>query len=298
MHVLVTGGTGFIGQALCRQLAGEGHALTVLTRHAQRAAPLLPAGARTVTALAQLQREAGVDAVVNLAGEPIADKRWSSARKRELETSRIALTRELVAWMRGASPRPRVLVSASAIGYYGDQGNNSVTEGSAPHDEYQHRLCRDWEREALAAREYGIRVAVLRIGLVVGSGGGFLQRMLPPFRLGLGGPIGSGRQWMSWIEREDLLAMIHLLLEREDLDGAFNATAPEPVSSRVFARTLGAVLRRPAFMPLPAFLLQLALGEMSQLLLTGQRVLPQRFTEQGFRFRHPQLESALRAALQ
>jgi uncharacterized protein (TIGR01777 family) len=238
-----------------------------------------------------------IDAVINLAGEPIAEGRWSAARKRRLEDSRIALTQDLVRWMAQASPRPAALISASAIGFYGDQGDAPVTEDSAPHSEYTHELCAAWEQAAFAARTHGIRTAVLRIGLVVGPGGGFLARMLPPFRLGLGGPIGSGRQWMSWIHREDLLGMIDFLLAHAELDGVFNATAPHPATSRDFARTLGRVLHRPALLPAPALAFRAAFGEMSRLLLTGQRVLPARALEAGFRFRFPELEPALRDVL-
>lgn len=296
-HYVITGGSGFVGQALCRRYAARGVALTVLTREPARAARLLPPGTRTVTRLADVPPDEPVDAVINLAGEPIAEGRWSAARKRRLEESRIALTGELVRWMAQASPRPAALISASAIGFYGDQGDAPVTEVSAPHREYTHELCAAWEQAALAARAHGIRTAVLRIGLVVGPGGGFLARMLPPFRLGLGGPIGSGRQWMSWIHREDLLGMIDFLLARAELDGVFNATAPNPATSRDFARTLGRVLHRPALLPAPALAFRAAFGEMSRLLLTGQRVLPARALGAGFRFRFPELEPALRDVL-
>jgi hypothetical protein len=292
-HYLVTGGTGFIGRALCAELAAAGDRLSVLSRDPERARALLPAGARIVARLEELGDEP-VDAVINLAGAPIADRRWSAARKRVLEQSRVALTRALVQWMQGRSPRPAVLVSASAIGFYGAQGDVIVTEQGAAHDEYQHRLCRDWEQAALEATAHGIRCCVLRIGLVIGPGGGFMQRLLLPFRLGLGGPIGNGRQWMSWIHRDDLLAMIRLLVEGEASSGVYNGTAPAPVTSREFAATLGRVLHRPAVLPLPAPLLRLALGEMACLLLGGQRVIPQRFLDASFRFRYPDLESALR----
>jgi hypothetical protein len=294
---LITGGTGFVGQALCRRLAARGVALTVLTRDPARAARCLPPDTRTVTRLADLPADEPVDAVINLAGEPIAEGRWSAARKRRLEASRIALTQELVRWMAQAEPRPAALISASAIGFYGDQGDALVTEASAPHSEYTHDLCAAWEEAAFAARAHGIRTAVLRIGLVLGPGGGFLARMLPPFRLGLGGPIGTGNQWMSWIHREDLLGMIDFLLAHAELDGVFNATAPNPATSREFAQALGRVLHRPALLPAPALAFRAAFGEMSRLLLTGQRVLPARALEAGFRFRFPELEPALRDVL-
>lgn len=297
MRILLTGGTGFVGAALCERLAIDGAQLVVLSRNAARARSRLPHGTRVVTTLGELDAQEHFDAVINLAGEPIAAGRWSAARKALLESSRIGLTRELVAWIARAAQPPRVLLSASAIGYYGDQGDAEVTEQTAPHDEYQHRLCRDWEAAALEAAALGVRTACLRIGLVIGPDGGFLARLLPPARFGLGGHIGSGLQWMSWIHRDDLVEMCLFLLAREDLQGVFNATAPNPVRSREFAQALGRTLRRPLQMPAPGIVFRLVFGEMSRLLLTGQRVLPARLQAAGFRFRWPELDGALRDAL-
>lgn len=297
MRILLTGGTGFIGAALCKRLAADGASLVVLSRDAPRAKALLPPDTRVIGSLAELGTQERIDAVVNLAGEPIAAGRWSAARKRLLESSRIDLTRGLVAWIARAEQRPRVLLSASAVGFYGDQGDGEVNERTPPHDEYQHRLCRDWEAAALAAEALGVRTACLRIGLVVGPRGGFLARMLLPARFGLGGPIGSGQQWMSWIHREDLLEMVVFLLAHEELRGAFNATAPNPVRAREFAETLGRRIRRPLQLPAPGILFRLVFGEMSRLLLTGQRVLPARLQAAGFTFRWPNLDGALRDAL-
>jgi uncharacterized protein len=293
---LITGATGFIGQALCQRLAGSGAQITALTRNPSAAARVLPPGTRCIASVTELHIDEYINAVINLAGEPIAAARWSSARKALLERSRIDLTRDLVAWMGRAATPPRVLVSASAVGFYGDQGDAVVTEGSAPHDEYSHRLCAAWEAAALEAQIIGVRTAILRIGLVIGPDGGFLQRLLPLFKAGLGGPIGNGKQWMSWIHREDLLRLIEAIVAREDLAGVFNATAPAPVNSREFARTLGRVLHRPALLPAPAFAFRLAFGEMSRLLLTGQRVMPQRALDAGFEFRFARLEDALRTS--
>jgi len=294
---LVTGGSGFIGQALSRRLAGRGDRLTVLARNPARAAARLPASVRVVRSVAEIAAGERIDGVINLAGEPIAAGRWSAARKRRLEDSRIGLTREVVRWIAGRAQRPAVLLSASAIGFYGDQGDATVTERSAPRPEYTHELCTRWEAAAHEAEALGVRTVLLRIGLVVGPDGGFLARMLPPFRLGLGGPVGSGDQWMSWIHREDVLGLIDLLLAREDLQGAFNLTAPRPATSRDFAAALGRALHRPAKLPLPAFVLRAAFGEMSRLLLTGQRVLPARALEAGYEFRFPTLDDALREVL-
>ncbi len=295
---VITGGSGFIGRALCRRLAAAGATIEVLSRDPVHAARALPSGTRSVSRLADLTREHPIDAVVNLAGEPIADRRWSAARKQRLRDSRIALTDTLIDWMGNLDPRPGALLSASAVGFYGDQGDTIVTEDSPAHEEFTHELCADWEQSASRARALGIRVTIARIGLVIGPGGGFLQRLLPVFRIGLGGPIGNGRQWMSWIHREDLLSLFEWLLTHRHVVGAFNATAPNPVTGAQFAHTLGRVLHRPALLPLPGFALRAAFGEMSRLLLTGQRVLPARALESGFSFRFPDLESALRDALQ
>lgn len=294
---VITGGSGFIGQALCRRLATTGATIEVLSRDPARAARVLPSGTHIVSRLEDLRHEVPIDAVVNLAGEPIADRRWTATRKQRLRDSRIAVTDALVDWMRELDPRPGTLLSASAVGFYGDQGDVAVTEGSPPHEEFTHELCADWEQSASRARALGIRVTIARIGLVIGPDGGFLQRLLPAFRFGLGGPIGSGRQWMSWIHRDDLLSLFEWLLTHRNVVGVFNATAPNPVTSAQFAHTLGRVLHRPALLPLPEFVLRTAFGEMSRLLLTGQRVLPARVLDAGFTFRFPDLESALRDAL-
>lgn len=294
---VITGGSGFIGQALCRRLAASGATIDVLSRDPARAARVLPDGVRTVARLEDIGQQQPIDAIVNLAGEPIADARWSAARKRKLRDSRIALTDRLVEWMGTLASRPSVLLSGSAVGFYGDQGALELSEDSPAHEEFTHELCAEWERSAARARTLGVRVVTVRTGLVIGPGGGFLQRLLPLFRLGLGGPIGSGEQWMSWIHRKDLLALIEWLLALDELDGTFNATAPNPVTNLQFTQTLGRVLHRPVRLRVPAVALRMALGEMSRLLLTGQRVLPARALESGFRFRFPDLEPALRDVL-
>lgn len=297
-EVLVTGGTGFIGRVLCRRLVENGYGVTVLSREPEAVPRLCGEGVRGVRSFSDLGTDACFDAVVNLAGAPIADRRWSEARKAVLEKSRIGLTDDLINWMAQLKVRPKVLVSGSAVGFYGAQGENEVDETTAPNDEYQHRLCRDWERAALRAGDLGVRVCILRTGLVVGKGGGFLKKMLPPFRLGLGGPIGEGRQWMPWVHMEDLTGLILFLIEHEELSGAFNGTAPEPVTNREFAHALGRALHRPAFLPLPAFFLKTVFGEMSRLLLTGQRAIPRAAINAGYRFRYTTLDAALNDVLQ
>jgi uncharacterized protein len=297
MRILLTGGTGFIGRALASALVTQGHAVTVLTRDPARAARVLPPGVPAIAMPGELPPERAPDAVVNLAGENLGAHRWTPARKREFVDSRVGTTRRLVAWLAGLPPAPRVLVSGSAVGYYGARGDEPLAEDAPPGDEYQSRLCRDWEAEALRAEDAGVRVCCIRIGVVLAGDGGALAAMKTPFRLGLGGRLGSGLQWMSWIHRDDLVALIGWLLEGAAHRGAYNATAPEPVTNREFARALGAALRRPALLPVPAPLVRVLVGEMAHLLLTGQRVVPARARVEGFSFRYPALPEALRAAL-
>lgn len=290
MHVLLTGGTGFIGHALCMHLLQAGHTLSVLTRDPLHARTRVPAAARV---LATLDEARDVEAVVNLAGEPLMAGRWNAARKAEFRRSRLGTTQALIVWMARQSVRPRVLVSGSAIGYYGPRDDEALDESAAPGDDFAAQLCRDWETEAMQAEGLDVRTCRVRTGIVLGADGGALAKMLPPFRLGAGGPMGDGRQWMSWIHRDDLVRMIAWLLDSDRAGGAYNGTAPVPVTNRDFARTLGKALHRPAVLPTPAFVLKAGFGEMAQLLLTGQRVLPAHALAEGFAFRFPALTAAL-----
>lgn len=296
MDVLITGGTGFIGQALCQALLAQKQELGVFCRHPARVASLCGHDVRAVSSLDEMTAYSP-RAIVNLAGLPIADKRWSAARKNALLASRVTLTETLVSQLASMPVKPEVLVSASAVGFYGDCGNSLLDESAHAHAEFTHELCAAWEQAALAAEQYGVRVCLLRIGLVVGPNGGFLRRMLLPFRLGLGGRLGDGQQWMSWVHQDDVVAMIMYLLEHITLRGVFNGTAPEPVRNQEFTQLLAGVLSRPALLPVPGLLLELGLGEMSRLLLTGQRVLPQRLLEAGFEFKYPTLRPALKSVL-
>ena len=296
MKYLITGATGFVGTALCTRLLAAGHQLTVLSRRPQVAAATFDCAVNVITSFAELADTDEFDVVINLAGEAIADQRWSDSRKQQLRESRIALTTALVNYLRRCQHRPELLISASAVGFYGDQGGQVLTELSASHADFAHELCRDWEQQALLAAELGIRVCILRIGLVLAQGGGILQKMALPFRLGLGGPMGSGKQWMSWIHRDDLLAMIDYLIVHRELQGIFNATAPEPVTNLEFSRQLARCYHRPAFCRVPAWLLRLGFGEMATLLLGGQRALPQRIQQSGFTFQFNKLSEALQQA--
>ena len=245
----------------------------------------------------QLEAAGPVDAVVNLAGENLSSGRWTTRRKREFVDSRIGMTRSLVTWMGTQPQRPRVLVSGSAIGWYGPRDDQMLGENAAPGDDFSARLCRMWEEEADKAEALGLRVCCVRTGIVLAADGGALKQMLLPFRLGLGGPMGSGRQWMSWIAREDLVALIGWMIDNPTARGAYNGTAPEPVTNAQFAHALGTELHRPTLLRTPAFALRLLFGEMADLLLTGQRVIPRRAIDEGFVFRYPALQPALRAVL-
>jgi uncharacterized protein (TIGR01777 family) len=297
VRIAVTGATGLIGGAVVRALLAAGHRVDRVSR--QPPAP----GSTDVQwdpGRGRLDRQAltGVDAAVHLAGESIAARRWTPAVRARIRDSRVEATRLLAATLADLDPPPRVLVTASAVGYYGDRGDEPVTEDSAAGSGFLADVARAWEAAAEPARAAGIRVATLRIGMVLAREGGALPRMLLPFRLGLGGPVGSGRQYWSWVTLGDLVRIIAHAIEDEALAGPVNAVAPGPVTNREFARTLGRVLGRPAVLPLPAVAVRLLLGDMGEaLLLSGARVLPRRLERAGFRFQHPELEPALRALL-
>ncbi|NJD30818.1 MAG: TIGR01777 family protein [Gammaproteobacteria bacterium] len=292
MRVLITGGTGFVGQALCPRLADAGHEVVILTRQPN---PRLPAGvAHAVTDLRDLDaRQFG--AVINLAGAPIGDARWTDARKKLLLESRVATTARLVEWMGSAARPPGVLVSASAVGYYGEQGDRPITEDTAPTPGFTHELCAAWEREAGKATALGVRVCTMRIGVVLDRDGGALAKMLPAFRAGAGGRLGSGRHYFPWIHREDAAEACRWLLENPQSRGAYNLSAPNPVTNAEFTRALGRALGRPTVLPMPEAALKLLFGEMSELLLVSDRMLPKRLLDEGFRFRYPDLGDALAA---
>lgn len=299
MNILITGGTGFIGKSLCHILIQQGHSLTVLSRRPALVPELCGVSVSALDSLESLTIDTQFDAIINLAGEPIVEKRWSKQRKQQLLDSRIQTTNQLIDWVSRANIKPSVLVSGSAIGIYGNSGNELLDEYSniSVYEDFAQQLCFEWEKAAQKATDFGVRVCLLRTGLVIGKGGGFLQRMLTPFKLGLGGQIGDGQQWMSWIHRNDLIEMIVVLLNSNELSGAFNGTAPNPVTNKEFTQTLAKVLKRPALLPVPAFVLKLMMGEMSSLILGGQRVIPKRFFDDEFKFQFEHLESALKEAI-
>jgi len=294
MHILLTGGTGLIGQHLCQYWRGQGHRLTVWSRRPEQVPRICGTGVRGIARLEDVAQDDRVDAVINLAGAPIADRPWTASRRTLLWSSRITLTEQLVAWLESREQRPDVLISGSAVGWYGDGGERELTEASPPvKEDFASQLCIAWEETAQRAQRFGIRVVLVRTGLVLASDGGFLSRLRLPFKLGLGGPLGDGRQWMPWVHIEDQIGLIDFLLQHKDCTGPYNACAPEPVRNREFAKRLGRALHRPAFMPMPALLLRSALGELSTLLLGGQRARPVRLLAAGFTFRFNDLQSAL-----
>jgi len=308
MDILITGGTGFIGSLLVPTLtgadddAGRGDRVTLLTREPERVAARYPeliadGRVRLIGHFGEMSRDTRFDAVINLAGEGIADRPWTSQRKRELHASRVALTEALLDWLRLAKHKPEVLISGSAVGWYGNQGDRLLEEDADARPGFTHQLCDDWERTALTAQTLGMRVCILRTGVVIGPGGGMLRRMLPVFSLGLGGTLAGGEQFISWVSLTDVVhVMLRMICDRE-MRGVYNLTAPRPVSNAEFTQILSRLLRRPAFLRVPETMLKMAMGEMATLLVNGQRVLPSRLLQAQYHFVHPTLESALRAAL-
>jgi uncharacterized protein (TIGR01777 family) len=287
MKILITGGTGLIGKKLCVALLEEGHNLTVLTRNPRS----VSAGCKPITSLSEWQPEIIYDAVINLAGEPIVDKPWTDQRKDCLWKSRVDLTEELVKRIEAANQKPKVLLSGSAIGYYGSTGDVKIDETFPTGTDFGARLCLAWENAALNS---SVRVCVLRTGLVLDSSGGILKKMLLPFKLGLGGQMGDGKQWMSWIHIDDYVAILIKLLHSENAKGTYNMTAPEPVTNRQFTKILAAILSRPAFFNTPACFLKWILGERAELVLGGQRVLPVKVEGLGYHFIYDNFEKAIR----
>lgn len=296
MKIVITGATGFVGRRLVERLRGQGHTLAAWVRSPASAAQTLGTDVALIDASggasAMQAAIADADAIVNLAGEPVIGRRWTEAQKQVLRASRVGVT-ELIVDAIAAAPRPRVLVSASAVGYYGDTGAREVDETSPPGDDFLAELSVAWEAAALRAERQQTRVCLVRIGLVLGRDGGVLGSMLPPFRLGLGGPIGSGSQYFPWVHIDDLVGIICAALERDDLRGPLLAVGPESVTNREFTAALGHVLHRPAVLKVPAFALRLALGSASAALLAGQRAVPRRVRELGYHFRFPALAPAL-----
>jgi hypothetical protein len=301
MRVTVTGATGMIGRLVVGALLERGDDVTVLSRDADRAAEAF-GGAATALPWRRPKQEAppaaaltGAEGIVHLLGEPIA-QRWSDKAKQEIRDSRVLATRNLAAALRDADPRPRVLVSQSAVGVYGARGDEPVDEAQAPATDFLAEIVAAWEQESRAAEELGIRVVTTRTGVVLSADGGALEKMLPPFKAGVGGPVAGGRQYVPWVHTDDVVGAILFALDNEAVRGAVNVTAPDPVTNAELSKALGRVLRRPAVAPVPAFAVKALYGEMASVVTTGQRAIPKRLRELGYEFRQPDLEQALRAA--
>ena len=301
MKVAITGATGFVGSRLVQRLHGKGHKVVVLARNTAFAQKVFPSEAfpnleivaYTPNASGSWQSViASCDGVVNLAGEPIAEGRWTPERKQEILNSRKLGTQKIVETIANANPKPTVLVNASAIGYYGTSESATFDETSLSGNDFLAQVCQAWETEARKVKDAGVRLVILRLGIVLGNGGA-LGKMIPPFKLFAGGPIGSGRQWFSWIHVDDLVNLILQALTKPKIEGVYNATAPNPVRMADLSQTLGRVMNRPSWLPVPAFAIEALLGDGAIVVLEGQQVLPKRTEETGFEYKYPNLQSAL-----
>ncbi|MAD18098.1 MAG: TIGR01777 family protein [Alteromonadaceae bacterium] len=292
MRILITGGTGLIGSNLIPKL--KPNDITVVTRNVSQAELILGHKVTLISSLDEFKNLDNFHVVINLAGEPIINKRWSDEQKKVIEHSRWDITEKLISLMKASNDPPSLFVNGSAIGYYGRQGDEIIDEDfDSPNDEFSHQLCERWEFLARKAESERTRVCIIRTGIVITRRGGALMKMVPPFKFGLGGPMGSGKQYMSWIHLEDMLDGLIHIIDNIECKGVYNFTAPNPVTNAEFSKTLASVLHRPSFLPMPSFALRVIMGEAADLLLYGQRVIPKRLQESGYQFHYPELEHAL-----
>lgn len=292
MNILITGGTGFIGSALCaRLLENDANKIVILSRYPDKVKPPIQA----ISDLNALKQTDRFDVVINLVGEPIANKRWSEKQKHQIVQSRIDTTEQLISYFKRAATKPKLFISGSAIGYYGISPTDNEIEETAQGDKsFSSTLCQKWETVALQAETLGIRTCLLRTGIVLGANGGALSKMLLPFKMYLGGIIGHGKQWMSWIHIDDLIGIILYCISHDNLKGAINGTAPHPVTNQQFTKTLGAVLKRPTLLPMPAIVVKLLMGKMGEeLLLSGKKIMPKKVLDAGYTFKYKTLTEAL-----
>ena len=291
MNILITGGTGFIGSALCSRLLEENNKIVVLSRHPEK----IKSPIKAIADLNDLKGSDIFDVVVNLSGEPIANKRWSDKQKHQIFSSRIDITEKLISYFEKLENKPKLLISGSAIGYYGiDKTDNVIEEKEKGDNSFSSELCQKWEAVALKAEKLGIRTCLLRTGIVLGENGGALSKMLLPFKMCLGGRVGHGKQWMSWIHIDDLIGIILYCINNDNLKGAVNGTSPNPVTNQVFTKTLGVALKRPTIFPMPAIVVKLLMGQMGEeLLLAGKKIVPKKALDAGYTFKYKILEEAL-----
>ena len=294
MNILITGGTGFIGQILNQYLQQHGHHTWVLTRDKVKAQKSLPVATHIIESLTQIPQTQGVDGVINLAGEPLMGKRWNRQNKQLFIDSRVNMTNDIIHFIQQRKVKPEVLINGSAIGFYGSEQTGVLEETSGSGDDFAASLCEQWEAAANKAVNLGVRVCSLRIAITLGADGGPYKEMVAPFKLGLGATFGSGQQWMSWVHVGDLVNLIDFLLTHKGTSGVFNGTSPQPATNADFSQQLGAALKRPVWFKIPAAVLTILLGEAANLLLTGQKVIPKQALDAGFTFAYPDLSSAFK----
>ena len=294
MNILITGGRGFVGSALSRALREAGHDVVITTRKESDAPGELT---WSPPSLIPPKKISIFNAIVNLAGDSIYSDRWTKDKKERIRSSRINTTHYLIESIKNAEVKPEVFINASAVGYYGPHGDEEVTEDAPPGNDFLASVCKAWEAEAGKAEGAGVRTVITRFGVVLGKDGGALQIMITPFKAFVGGYLGSGKQWMSWVHIDDITGFIKYAIERDEISGVFNVTAPNPLTNKDFGSKLGRALGRPSIFPVPGFVLRATLGEFSEVLLTGQRVIPERVLTSGYKFKYPSLEEALKSIL-